>query len=63
MKLKVIKEQMAYRGDVEEDVLAIYVVDDEVTGCKVGFLPQHLAMRRADEYDGLILRVREVYTE
>jgi hypothetical protein len=63
MKLKVIKEQMAYRGDVEEDVLAVYVVDGGMTGCKVGFLPQHLATRRADDYDGLILRVREVYTK
>ena len=62
MKLKVIKEQMAYRGDVEENVLAVYVVVGGVTGCKVGFLPQHLATRRADDYDGLILRVREVYT-
>jgi hypothetical protein len=41
MKLKVIKEQMAYRGDVEEDVLAVYVVVGGMTGCKVGFLPQH----------------------
>jgi hypothetical protein len=63
MKLKVINEQMAYRGDVEEDVLAVYVIDGRVAGCKVGFLPQHLATRRADKYHGLILRVREVYTE
>jgi hypothetical protein len=54
---------MAYRGDVEEEVLAIYVVDGGVTGCKIGFLPQHLAMRRADNYDGLILHVLEVYTK
>ena len=64
MKLKVIKEQMRYRGDVEEDVLAVYVmIAGGVTGCKVGFLPQHLATRRADDYAGLILRVREVYTK
>ena len=63
MKLKVIKEQMAYRGDVEEDVLAVYVIDGRVTACKIGFVPQHLATRRADDYDGLILRVCEVYTE
>ena len=63
MKLKVFKEKMRYRGDEEEDVLAVYIVDDRMTGCKVGFLPQHLATRRADDYDGLILRVREVYTE
>ena len=60
MKLKVIKEQLDYRGLGLEDVLAVYVVDGGVTGCKVGFLPQHLASRRADDYDGLILRVREV---
>jgi hypothetical protein len=63
MKLKVLKESMRYRGDEEEDVLAVYVVAGGVVGCKVGFLPQHLASRRADDYDGLVLRVREVYTE
>ena len=63
MKLKVIKEQLDYRGLGLEDVLAVYVVDGRVSGCKIGFLPQHLASRRADDYDGLILRVREVYTE
>ena len=55
MKLKVIKEQMDYRGLGLEDVLAVYIVNGGVTGCKVGFLPQHLASRRADDYDGLIL--------
>jgi len=63
MKLKVMKERMVYRGEGEEEVLAVYVVAGGMVGCKVGFLPQHLASRRADDYDGLILRVREVYTE
>ena len=52
MKLKVFKEKMRYRGDEEEDVLAVYVIAGGVVGCKVGFLPQHLALRRADDYDG-----------
>ncbi len=63
MKLKVFKEKMRYRGDEEDDVLAVFVMAGGVVGCKVGFLPQHLSPRRADDYDGLVLRVWEVYTE
>ena len=63
IKLKVLKEKMRYRGDEEDDVLAVYVIAGGVVGCKVGFLPQHLASRRADDYDGLVLRVWEVYTK
>jgi hypothetical protein len=63
MKLKVFKEKMRYRGDEEEDVLAVYVIAGGVVSCKVGFLPQHLALRRANDYDGLVLCVWEVYTE
>ncbi len=55
MKLKVSKEKMRYRGDEEEDVLAVYVVAGGVVGCKVRFLPQHLASRKADNYDGLVI--------
>ena len=38
------------------------VVADGVVGCKFGFLPQHLASRGADDYDGLYARVMEVYS-
>ena len=44
-------------------MLTFYVVAGGFVGCKVGFLPQHLALRRADDYDGLVLCVWEVYTE
>ena len=54
---------MRYRGDEEDDVLAVYLLVGGVVGCKVGFLSQALASRRADDYDGLVLRVWEVYTE
>ncbi len=63
IKLKVLKEKMRYRGDEEEDVLAVYVIAGGVVACKVEFLPQHLALRRADNYDGLVLRVQKVYTK
>jgi len=32
-------------------------------GCRVGFLPQHLASTRADEYDGLFACIIEIYSE
>jgi hypothetical protein len=41
-------------------VLAVYVVGDCTMTCKVGFLPQHLAVR-ADAYDGLYARIISVY--
>ena len=54
---------MAYQdGGVEEDVLAVYCVADGAVTCKVGFLPQHLASKGADDYDRLYARVMEVYS-
>jgi len=63
VKVKVIKERMKYRGDEEDDVLAVYLLVGGVVGCKVGFLLQALASRRADDYNGVIIRVLEVYSE
>jgi hypothetical protein len=62
-KVKIVKERMIYRdGGEEDDVLAVYLVGDGVIGCKVGFLAPHLALRGADDYDGLYVRVIEVYS-
>ncbi len=62
-KVQLKKERLAYQdGGVEEDVLAVYCVADGAVGCKVGFLPQHLASKGADAYDGLYARVMEVYS-
>ncbi len=44
-------------------MLAVYVRAGGLVGCKAGLPPQHLALRRADSYDGLVLCVSEVYTE
>jgi hypothetical protein len=33
------RERLIYREGREEDVLAVYVVGDRTTMCKVGFLP------------------------
>jgi hypothetical protein len=41
-------------GD-EEDCLVAYVVGNGVMTCKVGYLPRHLAIRRADDYNGCML--------
>jgi len=46
----------------EEDCLVAYVVGNGVMTCKVGFLPRHLSIRRADDYDGMYARVVEVYS-
>jgi hypothetical protein len=46
----------------EEDCLVAYVVGDGVMTCKVGYLPRHLAIRRADDYNGMYARVIEVYS-
>ena len=46
----------------EEDVIAVYVVGNGTMTCNFGFLPHHLTIRRANNYDGLYARVVEVYT-
>jgi hypothetical protein len=48
-------------GD-EEDCLVAYVVGKGVMTCKVGYLPRHLAILRADDYDGMYASVIEVYS-
>ncbi len=55
MKIRFVKEQLIWRGDDEENVLVIYALKGvgELSCCRVGFLPQHLASTRADEYDGI----------
>lgn len=63
MKLKAIKEKMKYWGDDEDDFLAVYLVSDGVVGFKEGFLAQHLAVTRVDDYNGLIIHVIKVYSE
>jgi hypothetical protein len=44
-KVRFCWEQLIYRKGREEDVLAVYVVGDSTMTCKVGFLPQNLAVR------------------
>ena len=46
----------------EEVVIAAYIVGDTMIMCKVGFLPRHLAIVCADDYDGMYARVIEVYS-
>jgi hypothetical protein len=54
-------ERLIYCVGQEEDVLAMYVVGDRTMTCKVGFLPQHLAVM-TDVYDGLYARIMNVYS-
>ena len=63
-KVKIVRERLAYQnGGEEEDVLlAVYYVADGYARCKVGFLPQHLATKGADDYDGLYARVMELFS-
>ena len=60
-KVRICKETVISptMGD-EEDCLVAYVVGNGVMTCKVGYLPRHLAIRRADDYDGMYARVVEV---
>ena len=56
------REQLVFRDQREEDVVAVYLVAHGVMTCKVGFLPAHLN-RRARDYDGLVARVVAVYSD
>jgi hypothetical protein len=55
------KTQFAWRGGDEEDVIEVFHLDSGIMGCKVGYLPKHLAAR-ADRYDGLCARIVEIYS-
>jgi hypothetical protein len=37
----------------EEDCLVAYIVGNGVMTCNVGYLPRHLAIRHADNYNGM----------
>jgi hypothetical protein len=49
-------EKVVYRDQEEEDAVAVFLVANGTTTCKVGFLSAHLA-RHAQDYDGLIAHV------
>ena len=56
------REQLVFRDQREEDVIAVYLISHGVMTCKVGFLPAHLNHRVRD-YDGLVARVVSVYSD
>ena len=55
------KTRFAWRGGDEEDVLEVFYLDSRIMGCKVGYLPKHLAAR-ADRYEGLCARIVKIYS-
>jgi hypothetical protein len=55
-------ELLIYRKGWEENVLLVYIVGDRTMMCKVGFLPQHLAVR-ANVYDGLYACIVSIYSD
>jgi hypothetical protein len=56
------REQLVFRDQREEDVIAVYLISHGAMTCKVGFLPAHLN-HRAHNYDGLVARVVSVYSD
>jgi hypothetical protein len=56
------REQLVFRDQREEDVIAVYLISHGVMTCKVGFLPAHLN-HRARDYNGLVARVVSVYSD
>ena len=55
-------EQLVFRDQGEEDVVAVYLISHGVMSCKVGFLPAHLN-HCARDYDGLVAHVISVYSD
>ncbi len=55
------KNRFAWRNGNDEDVLDVFVVKNGIQGCKVGYLPKHLAAW-ADRYDGLCDCIVEIYS-
>jgi hypothetical protein len=56
------QERLIYCKGQEEDVLAVYVVGDNMMTCKVGFLLHHLAVR-ANVYNGLYACIVSIYSD
>jgi hypothetical protein len=56
------REQLIYCKGREEDVLAVYIVGDCRMTCKVGFLPQHLAVI-SNVYDRLYACIVSIYSD
>jgi hypothetical protein len=55
---------LKWKGEDEEDVLVVYALKGVgELSCRVGFLPQHLASTRADEYDGIFACITEIYID
>ena len=55
-------EQLVFRDQREEDVIAVYLILHGVMTCKVGFLPAHLN-HHARNYNGLVAHVVSVYSD
>jgi len=55
------KARFAWRDGTEENVVEVFHVEEGRKTCKVGYLAKHLAFH-ADRYDGLCLRITEVYS-
>ena len=55
-------EQLVFRNQREEDVVAVYLISQGVMTCKVGFLLAHLN-HCARNYDGLVAHVVSVYSD
>jgi hypothetical protein len=62
MMVAFCRQHLVFRDGLEEDVVAVYLCEQGVLTCKVGFLPAHLN-HRARDYDGLVARVIAVYTD
>ncbi len=64
MKVRFVKERLKWRGEDEENVLVVYALKGVgELSCRVGFLPQHLASTRADEYDGIFAQITEICSD
>ena len=64
MKVRFVNERLKWRGEDEEDVLVVYALNGVgELSCRVGFLPQHLASTRAEDYDGIFARITKIYSD
>ena len=55
------KTWFTWRDGKDEYVLEVFVVQHGIQGCKVGYLPKHLAAR-ANRHDGLCIHIVEIYS-
>jgi hypothetical protein len=60
--VRLVKEEIMVEGRIET-VVSAYWVTDLVERCRVGFVPRYMVVKHADNLNGMLAQVSEVFTD